>query len=416
MKQDFFSLMSPAEFTALLAGFAPVDAAATGLADCCGRVLARDLAAPEDLPRTDRSCMDGYALRAADTFGAGEGNPAYLDLAGAASIDTVPGEPLRPGTCLAITTGGALPPGADAVVMVEHTADLGARTIEVRKSLAPGENVMLRGEDGTRGQTLLARGARLRAQEIGLLAAFGVTSAEVFGRPRAGIVSTGDELAPIGAALRPGQIRDVNSIALGCLAAEAGAEPRAYGIVPDRLEDIRAALARAADECDVVLVSGGSSVGARDLTVAALESLGARILAHGVAVSPGKPTILAQMGADLGAKPVLGLPGQITSAQVVMLLFGQPLLRRLAGDARAFDTLLRPLRRATLSRNLASKPGREDYVRVALEERPGGLPLAHPRTGKSGLIRTMVEAHGLVRISARREGLPAGAEVDVWLI
>jgi len=412
MKQDFFTLLSPAEFTALLAGFAPTSPAPAALADLHGRVLAQDLAAPEDLPAADRSSMDGYAVRAADTFGAGEANPAYLDLAGSAAIDVVPDAPLTAGSCLAVTTGGTLPPGADAVVMVEHTADLGAGTIEVRKSLAPGDNVMLKGEDGTRGAVLLPAGTRLRAQEVGLLAAFGVGQAQVHARPLAGIVSTGDELVPATAKPRPGQIRDVNSHALACLVEEAGAEARAYGIVPDRKEELTAALSRARAECDLILVSGGSSVGVRDLTVEVLTGLGAEILAHGVAISPGKPTILAR----LEGKPVLGLPGQITSAQVVMLVFGQPLLRHLAGQARAFDPALRPRRKAVLSRNLASKPGREDYIRVSLEEREGDLPLAHPRTGKSGLIRTMVEAHGLVTVSARREGLAAGSGVDVWLI
>ncbi len=416
MKQDFFQLLSPAEFTALLAQFPPTPAEDAPLEHVHGRTLAEDLAAPEDLPARDRSSMDGYAVRAADTFGAGETNPGYLDLAGSAAIDVVPDAPLRPGACLAGTTGGALPPGADAVVMVEHTADLGAGTIEVRKSLAPGENVMLHGEDGTRGATLLPAGTRLRAQEVGLLAAFGVDRARVRRQPRAGIVSTGDELVPVTAAPRPGQIRDVNSHTLACLVAEAGAEALAYGIVPDRREELSAAIGRAAAECDLVLISGGSSVGTRDLTVEVLAGLGAEILAHGVAISPGKPTILARMGTSLGSKPVLGLPGQITSAQVVMLVFGAPLLRHLAGQADAFDHARRPLRRAVLSRNLASKPGREDYVRVALEDRPGELPLAHPRTGKSGLIRTMVEAHGLVRVDARREGLAAGTDVDVWLI
>lgn len=412
MKQDFFSLLSPAEFTALLKTFSPTPAEDAPLEALHGRTLARDLAAPEDLPATDRSGMDGFAVRAEDTFGAGEGNPAYLDLAGSAAIDAVPDTPLAPGACLAVTTGGALPPGANAVLMKEFAADQGAGVIEVRKSLAPGENVMLRGEDGTRGSRLLSAGTRLRAQEVGLLAAFGVDRASVHIRPRAAVLSTGDELVPAHASPRPGQIRDVNSHALACLAQEAGAEARAYGIVPDQREALTAAVARAAAECDAILVSGGSSVGVRDLTVEVLTGLGAEILAHGVAISPGKPTILA----NLGGKPVLGLPGQITSAQVVMLVFGQPLLRHLAGQDRAFDPARRPRRRAVLARNLASKPGREDYVRVSLEERDNALPLAHPRTGKSGLIRTMVEADGLITISARREGLVAGSEVDVWLI
>lgn len=412
MNHGFFTVISPAEFRELLQGFAPLPAQTAPLADCLGRCLAEDLAAPEDLPPTDRSCMDGYALRAADTFGASETNPAYLDVRTSLAIDQVPDFTLAQGQAAAIPTGGMLPRGADAVVMIEHTEDLGGGAIEVRGSMAPGQNVMLRGEDVALGQAALAAGTRLRPQEVGLLSALGVTEALVGRRPRAGILSTGDELVPVTATPRPGQIRDVNSLALSGLAAQAGAEAVPLGLVPDDIDSLTDALGDAVARCDCVFVSGGSSVGVRDLTVEALSRIGAEVLAHGVALSPGKPTILA----DAGGVPVFGLPGQVTSAQVVMLVFGMPLLARLAGDAAAFDETRRPARRAELVANLASNKGREDYVRVRLEPRQGQLPLARPVTGKSGLLRTMLLAHGLVRIDARSEGLDKGTEIDVWLM
>lgn len=412
MSHGFFTVISPAQFRELLRGFAPLPAETVPLADCLGRCLAKDMASPEDLPPADRSCMDGFALRAADTFGASDSSPAYLDVCASLAIDQVPDFTLQPGQAAAIPTGGNLPDGADAVVMIEHTEDLGGGAIEVRASLAPGQYVMLRGEDVERGLPALTAGTRLRAQEVGLLSALGVTEALVGRRPRTGILSTGDELVPASAMPRPGQIRDVNSPALAALAAQAGGDPALLGLVPDDIDSLTKALHDAVGRCDCVFVSGGSSVGVRDLTVQALENIGAGILAHGVALSPGKPTILA----DADGVPVFGLPGQVTSAQVVMLVFGAPLLAHLSGDAAAFDETLRPLRRAELAANLASSKGREDYVRVRLEPRSGQLPLAIPVTGKSGLLRTMLLAHGLVRIDARSEGLNVGTEVDVWLM
>jgi len=408
----FFKVLSPGELVALLRGFVPLPPEEAPLAALAGRALARDVTAREDLPLVDRSCMDGFAVRARDLFGATEANPAYLELMAELAIDVQPDFELAPGHCAAIVTGGTLPRGADAVVMVEHTASLGAGTIEFRKSPAPADNVMLRGEDARAGHTALAAGTVLRPQEIGLLAALGFEAATVRARPRVAILSTGDELVPVAATPRPGQVRDVNSHTLAALARTAGAEPVLHGLVPDEARALEAALAAAVADSDVVLVSGGSSVGVRDLTQAAIEAQpDASILAHGVAISPGKPTILARVG----TKAVWGLPGQVTSAQVVMLAFGCPLLRHLAGDAGAFDPARRRTVRARLARNVHSKPGREDYVRVALK-RDGAGPLAEPLAGKSGLLRTLVLAQGLVCIPAESEGLDAGAAVDVWLL
>ncbi len=412
MDKGFFRVVSSARFCELLEGFSPLGPETADFEAAGGRYLYEDFISPEDLPLRDRSCMDGYAVRAADAFGASEGNPAYLECAGEIEIGRVVETPLPPLGCYAVVTGSGLPPGADAVVMVEHTQELGAGTVEIRKSAAPGDHVMLRGEDAAAGEPALRAGTRIRAQEIGLLAALGAVGATVRARPRVGIISTGDELVPAGAPCPPGKVRDVNTHALSRMAAEAGGVAKAYGLVRDDRAAIEAALSLAVSENDVVLISGGSSVGARDFTLAAAGALpDAEILAHGVAVSPGKPTILARSG----KRAVFGLPGQVTSAQIIMRIFVMPFLARLAGDAEAFSRKP-PQVRAELARNLASKQGREDYVRVRLEEREGDLPLAHPLLGKSGLLRTMLQADGLLKIPADREGLTAGTETDIRLI
>ncbi len=413
MQHGFLNMVSRGECETLLRGFPLLSEQSAPLAGCRGRVLAFDVIAVEDLPLVHRSSMDGYAVRASDIFGASESNPAYLEIQGQIAVDRAPNFQLAPGACAAITTGGTLPEGADSVLMVEHAQDLGGGAIEAWKSLAPGENVMFRGEDATRGKTLLPAGTLLRAPELGLLAAQGIAVVEVHRRPLVGVISTGDELVPMQQTPRPGQVRDVNSPALACMIEDAGAEARLYGLIPDQLDALTTALAKAVEECDAVFISGGSSVGIRDLTIDALRSLPeSMILAHGVAISPGKPTIVA----SVGGVPVLGLPGQVASAQVIMLVFGMPLLRHLTGDRHAFDHERRHLVKAELAQNLASRQGREEYVRVRMEKRLDELPLAWPRLGKSGLLKTLIEAHGLVCIEPNREGLPQGAEVNVWLL
>lgn len=417
MPQDFFQVLSVQEVTDRLMRCPPLGAetlpldAPSGLE---GRVLARDVSARDDVPLTSRSGMDGYAVRAADTFGATEANPAYLDCVGHSRIDQPPACALHAGQCAGIVTGGTLPPGADAIVMVEHTHDMGSGTIEIRRAVPPGEYVMLQGEDARAGACALPAGTPLRPQEVGLLAAVGATRVEVCRQPVVAIISTGDEVIPVHESPRPGQVRDVNSHALAALARRAGGVPLCLGIVPDELDALEQTLQQALTHADVVLLSGGSSVGVRDLTVAALRRLPQTdIFCHGVAISPGKPLILAHVGARM----VWGLPGQVTSAQVVMMVLGQPFLRRLAGHAHPFDQNLWPQCTAMLARNIASRQGREDYVRVRLEPHPDGqgLPLAVPVPGMSGLLRTLTGAQGVVRIPERLEGLEQGISVRVLL-
>lgn len=416
MPHDFFQVLSVEEVVDRLTAFPPLDDEPARLDDVDGlegRVLAADVFARDDVPLTSRSGMDGYAVRAAETFGASETNPAYLDCVGHVDIQTPAAFAVQPGQCAGIVTGGVVPEGADAVVMVEYTHDMGAGCIEIRRAVPPGEHVMLRGEDARAGTAALTAGTLLRPQEVGLLAAVGATDVRVRRRPAVAILSTGDELISAGADPRPGQVRDVNSHALACLARRAGARPLRLGIAPDDLESLEQALRAGLEQADVVLLSGGSSVGVRDLTVTALQRLPrAEIFCHGVALSPGKPLILA----SVDGKCVWGLPGQVTSAQVVMMILGQPFLRHLAGYPDPFEQALWPRQKAELARNVASRQGREDYVRVRLETRDAGQPpLAVPVLGMSGLLRTLTDAHGVVRIPARREGLERGTSVDVLL-
>ncbi|MGQ9557736.1 MAG: molybdopterin molybdotransferase MoeA [Desulfurispora sp.] len=379
------------------------------LLEAAGRRLAAPVHSREDIPGFARSTVDGFAVRAADTFGASEGLPAYLDLDGEILMGQEVVRPLSPGAARRIPTGGMLPPGADAVVMVEYSEPLDERTIGVVRPVAPGENVVQRGEDLAAGQTVLEAGCRLRPQELGLLAALGVASVPVLVRPRVGIVSTGDEVVPPESIPAPGQVRDINSYALAGQVEQAGGRAHLYGIVRDSAAELQAVLERALAECDLVLLSGGSSVGTRDVSAAVLEKLGRPgVLFHGLAIKPGKPTI----GAVVEGKAVFGLPGHPVSAMVVFLLLVEPLLRR--GRYSQTDSERQsefPLP-AAITRNMRSAAGREDFVRVRLEYRQDRW-LAHPVLGKSGLISTMVQADALAWIAADREGVVVGEVVPV---
>jgi molybdopterin molybdotransferase len=404
--REFFQVVDLEEALVRARAFAPLPAERTPLATARGRVLAADLVAETDLPGFRRSTMDGYAVRAASTFGASDAAPALLSVAGAVEMGRAAGVEVAPGQAARILTGGMLPAGADAVVMVEHTETIDETTIEVTRTVAPGQNVVEADEDARRGETLLERGTRLRPQEVGLLAAMGVTEVDVHRLPRVAILSTGDEVVPVEEAPGPGRVRDVNRHTLGALVERTGGLPRPLGIVPDDLEALRDASVRALESADVVLLSGGSSVGSRDLTLEVIGSLpDAEVLLHGVAIKPGKPTILA----SVGGKAFWGLPGHVASAMIVFHVLVRPHLQHVAG-ARPAPVLRLPAR---LARNVASVHGRRDFLRVRLEDRDDGPPVAHPVLGKSGLIRTMVEADGLVEIGRDVEGLDAGAEVLV---
>lgn len=375
-----------------------------------GRILARDVTAPDDLPGFARSSVDGFAVVAADTFGASEGLPAYLRVVDEVLMGQAAARPIGPGECARIATGGMLPPGADAVVMVEHTEALAADEVGVLRPASPGQNVIRRGEDCAAGGRLLAAGHPLRPQELGLLAHAGVLRVPVARQPVCAVISTGDELVDPAEVPAPGQIRESNSFTVRALVAECGGVARYLGRARDVAGEIEARLRQAVAETDVILVTGGSSVGSRDLTAGLLGKLGKPgILVHGVSLKPGKPTILGVVD----GKPVLGLPGHPVSAQVVFGLFARPLLRQLLGLA-PFPRW-QPAVRARLAKNYASAPGRVDVLRVALEERDGEL-WAEPVQGKSGLITTLTRADGTVTVREGTEGLLAGDWVEVELM
>ena len=323
---EFFRLQTRAEVLGHYHRFAPVGVEEVELAEAGGRVLAAPISAPEAVPGFLRATMDGYAVRARDTFGAGAGAPQYLEIKGEVPMGVAPTRGVGGGETLRVATGAMLPPGADAVVMIEYTAEHPDGTLEVRRSVAPGENVLSPGEDVAPGERLFPAGRRLRPQEIGLLAALGIRRVAAYKKPRVAIISSGDEIVPLDEKPGPGQVRDSNAYLAAAQVAEWGGLPLRHGIIPDDFDALRKTLAAALEASDLILVSGGSSVGVRDLTLSAIEDLpDAEILVHGVALRPGKPTILAALGQQ-PAKPLLGLPGHPASAAVVMEVIGQPLL------------------------------------------------------------------------------------------
>jgi molybdopterin molybdotransferase len=407
MSKEFFKVLDLEQVFELLPAFGRVDTEWVQLESALGRVLAETVIAPEELPHFARSTVDGYAVRAASTFGASESGPALLEVVGAVAMGESAASEVGPGQAVRVATGGMLPAGADAVVMIEHADVVDSGAIEVFRTVAPGQNLIAAGEDFGRGQPVLAAGRPLRPQDAGVLAALGLPRVCVFRRPVVGIISTGDEIVPADATPGPAQVRDINSHTLAGLATRCGAVPTAFGIVRDDFPSLHSACRRALERCDMVLISGGSSVGTRDYTVEALTAFeGAAILMHGIAVSPGKPTILAKV---LG-KPVWGLPGHAASAMVVFDRVVRPFLRHMAGIAApAGDEIRLPAR---LSRNLASAQGRTDFVRVRLVRREGRW-WAEPVLGKSGLLNTMIASDGLVEVPKNVEGLDEGAAVDV---
>ncbi|WP_300457612.1 gephyrin-like molybdotransferase Glp [Desulfobacula sp.] len=405
----FFKVKSLEEVMALTTQFSPVASETISVSQAYSRVLAQDLVAPKDLPGFRRATMDGYAVVASSTFGASESSPAWLDVVGTIRMGDIPDVDLEPGKAAKISTGGMLPQGADSVVMVEHTELIDDTSVEIYKSVAPLQHVIDVSEDFAKDQTVLPRGVFMRPQEEGLVAGLGVTQIKTYKIPRVGIISTGDEIIPIDEDPAPGKIRDINSYTLSGFIREAHAVPVRYGIVKDDITALKTAVEKAVQQTDMVLISGGSSVGTRDYTVDVLSSLpDTRILVHGMSISPGKPTILARAG----NKPIWGLPGQVVSAMVVLKIVVIPFLNTLKGLGQQDRTIRIP---AKLTRNVSSAQGRRDFVRVLLEKKNNQL-MAKPVLGKSGLIRTMIHADGLLEIGDHVEGLEKDAMVEIILL
>ncbi|HYM68032.1 MAG TPA: gephyrin-like molybdotransferase Glp [bacterium] len=374
-----------------------------------GRVLARDAVAPEDLPEFDRSTVDGYAVRAQDVAVAREADPVALALAGEVLMGEAAEVAVAPAGTVRIPTGGMLPAGADAVVMLEDVDLRGDRIVAVRRPVRPGDNIIRRAEDVRAGDVALRRGVRLRPQDVGLLAAIGVVAVEVFVRPRVAVLATGDEVVPPSSRPGPAQVRDANTYAIAALVRQEGGEPRPYGIIEDTYEVLLRALEDARVSCDLVLVSGGTSVGEKDAVARAIGELGRPgVIVHGVSIKPGKPTILAVVDGT----PIVGLPGNPVSGMVIFDVFVRDVLRGLAGAEapRAFGQVVR----ARMDRRIPSAGVREDHIRVALEAREEAL-WAVPLLGKSGIITTMTRADGVVVVPPGQESVDQGAEVEVHL-
>jgi molybdopterin molybdotransferase len=407
----FFQAVTPDEARAALAGFPAVGTETVRVAEAAGRVLAEDLVSPADLPHFARANMDGYAVHAADTFGASGSVPAYLRVAGTIAMGTAARRPLARARAVRIATGGMMPPGADAVVMVEHTEEVADGQVEIHRSVSPGQHVIQVGDDVARGAPIFARGRRLRAHDLGALTGVGITRVRVHRRPRIALLATGDEIVAPERRPRAGQVRNVNQYSLRAMIAEAGGIPRDGGLIPDRPDRLRAALGRALGSADCVMISGGSSVGTKDMTLDVIASFpDSATLFHGIQIAPGKPTILARAR----RKPVLGLPGHPVSALVIFARFGAPLVRLLGGETAASAFADRRRTQAVLAENVASEVGREDWVRVTLEERNGDT-IARPLRGKSAQIMSLVQADGMVRVPLTDEGIEAGTRVEVVL-
>ncbi len=404
--KPFFHVTDLADLLKRVPEFDPLKTEKCPLGEATGRVLAETVTAKTDLPGFARSVMDGFAVKAASTFGASEGTPAYLTVKGRIPMGEVPDLSIGPGEAAAVATGGMMPAGADAVVMVEQTEALDDTTIEVYKSVAPGGHMVAADEDFRCGETLLAKGKRLRPQDAGLLAAMGIPAVTVYQKPQVGIISTGDEVVPIEQFPGPGKVRDINTYTLSGMTQAAGGIPRTSGIVGDDGDALYAAVTGMLERNDILLVSGGSSMGTRDLTVEVFEQLpGAEILAHGISVSPGKPTILCRSE----NKMIWGLPGHVVSAMIVFTVVVRPFLHQIAG-VRERESV--PRIPARLSRNLPSVQGRVDFVRVRLTLEDTGYA-AEPVPGKSALLNTMIQGDGLIEIDRDTEGLNAGTLVFV---
>lgn len=380
------------------------------LAEALNCVLASDILSPEDLPPHPRSTMDGFAIRAEDSFGATSSMPAYLEIDGEVQMGQIPEGRVSRSKCFRIATGGILPDGSDAVMMFEHTIPVDEKMIEVVKSIGKGANVINRGEDIQKNSPALAKGHLLRPQDLGLLAGLGITEVEVFAKPKVGILSTGDEIVHWSDSPPAGKIRDINGITLAAACRQQGAAVTDYGIVADSEELFLATVKQAAEENSIVLFSGGSSVGMRDLGERVIEKLGnPGILVHGVALKPGKPVLIGLCHETA----VFGLPGHPVSAMVCFELFVKPALLFFSGIASPVARY-QPTIRARLDRNLNSAAGRLDLVRVQLHgSQSNGLPVASPLLGRSGAISTLSHAHGYFFIDETSQGFSKDTEVEV---
>jgi molybdopterin molybdotransferase len=374
-----------------------------------GRILAEEIISGENIPAFPRSTVDGYAVLAESTFGSSESMPGYLNLKGEIKMGSRSDITIHKGECALVYTGGMIPDGCNAVVMVENTQISRPDEVEIQKSVSPGENCISIGEDVTKGDVILTSGTFLRPQEIGGLLAVGKVHVHVSRPPRIGILSSGDEVVPPESKLSLGKVRDINSAILAAQVQKSGGHPVVFGISPDDEQALTLLVTKAYSECDAVIITAGSSISTRDLTARVIKKMGnPGVLVHGVNIKPGKPTILAVCN----GKPLIGLPGNPVSAFVISRLFVKPMIEKLLGLKRS---LADPLVSAIMQSNFPSQTGRLDYIPVVLSRDYVGFK-ADPIHFKSNLIFSLIHADGLAIVPEDSNGLVAGEKVDVLLI
>jgi len=402
LEEGLKTLLSNVSFSSLPFEKIPIEKA-------YNRVTYEDIFAPENLPGFRRSTVDGFAVRSQDTFGAKETMPAYLTVKGHIPMGKAPDFSLGPGEAAQIGTGGMLPEGADAVVMIEHVNEVSPDLIEVLKSVGPGENVIFEDEDIKKGELLIPKGHKLKPQDIGGLAGLGITEVKVVKKPVVAIILTGDEIIPHNEKATPGKVRDINSFVLAGLIEETGGIPLKMGIVKDNYDEIKEVVLKANELADIILISGGTSAGIKDMTAQIIDELGKLgVIFHGISIKPGKPVIAG----ICNGKPVFGLPGHPVAVYICFELFVKPVMEKMLGIT---DKNYKLKVKAKLTKSVYSQAGRRDFIRVYLEEKNGEL-LATPLLSKSGLITTLVKAHGILCIPEDLLGYEKDEEVEVEII
>lgn len=415
--REFLELNSPQKFWQKIMPFLQeknLETENIGLNNALGRILADDIFSPINLPPFSRSTVDGYAVKAADTAGASDSMPTYLDIIGSVQMGQQTELELESGQAAAIPTGGMLPQKADAVLMIENTEKIEENMIESFKSLAVGENVVQKAEDIAKGELLFKKGHKIMARDIGALSGLGITEFKAYKKAKISVISTGDEIIPAEAEAKAGEIRDINSYSITSYLNKIGGNAKKAGIVEDDFESLKEALKEELAQ-DLVLISGGSSVGIKDMTIELLNSLGKPgVLMHGLAIKPGKPTILAVIEGTI----VIGLPGHPASAWIVNNILAAEIVRVLNGEKKAAEIGSENQKysiKAILTRNIVSDKGREEYIPVKIIKEKEEL-LAEPLLAKSSLITNLAYGDALLKIPQNKEGLDKGQIVNLTLI
>ncbi|WP_350343325.1 gephyrin-like molybdotransferase Glp [Proteinivorax tanatarense] len=372
------------------------------IVDAVGKTLAEDIYSPYDLPQFNRSAVDGYAVRWEDVSGASESLPSLLEVIERLEMGTAPTNELKPGSCVEVPTGGMLPKNADSVVMVEYTENFSDHEVGIHKSVASGENVIIKGEDIKKGEVIMNKGDQVLPESINLLSSLGVTKVSIVKPVRVGIISTGDELVETGEEWCLGEIPNSNGPGLMAACKLWGGIPEYYGIVKDQFNDVKSTLKKAVNECEIVLLTGGTSVGKKDYVAEAIESIGTPgVLIHGIALKPGKPTIIGQ----IDNTPVFGLSGNPVSAMLCFKLFVRPLLNNYTEE----KTLI-----GYLNQNIPSAGGRQDYVPVKVNQVKDKIEVK-PLFAKSNSIGVLTKMDGYIIVPIHSEGLAKGEKVKIYL-